>query len=57
MMVDLLIAFAAVTSLVNLVALGCIHYNLSSGYYRTRRNDADLHLPYGPADREKCTAR
>jgi hypothetical protein len=29
-------AFAAIMSLVNFVALACVHYNLQSGYYRTR---------------------
>ena len=27
-------AFAAIMAIVNLVALACIHYNLSRGYYR-----------------------
>lgn len=33
-MTDLFAAFAAIMALVNFVALFCIHYNLSRGYYR-----------------------
>lgn len=33
-MTEAFAAFAAIMSLVNLLALACIHYNLQGGYYR-----------------------
>lgn len=33
--------FAAIMTLVNFVALWCVHYNLTNGYYRTRHPNGD----------------
>lgn len=33
-MTEFFAAFAAIMSLCNFIALGCVHYNLRQGYYR-----------------------